>query len=313
MPAAEKGEVLIQNIYLSVEPAMRGWICDVGNYSAPVPVGDAMRSFATGIVIDSRHPDYVAGDYVTGMFGWQEYAVVAGTAIHRKLMPGPVPLSASLGVLGLNGMTAYFGLLDAGRPAEGETVVVSTAAGAVGSLVGQIARIKGCRTIGITGGEAKRRMCLDEFGYDEAVDYKSDSFEDTLATVLEGGVDVYFDNTAGNISDRVMSRLNRNARIVICGTASIAEWDPLPEGPRINRQMLVARATMQGFLVLDYADRYDEARAQLEQWIADGRLRFREDILTGLDAAPDAIAGLYRGENLGKRLVQIAAIPETHQ
>jgi len=304
--ALNADEVLVRNIYWSVEPAMRGWICDTGNYSEPVPVGSVMRSFSTGVVIESKHPDYRSGDHVTGMFGWQEYAVAAGDSVMRSLSSERVPLSTSLGVLGLNGLTAYFGLLEVAEPRPEDTVVVSTAAGSVGSCVGQIAALKGCRTIGITGGAEKVQICRSEFGFDHAIDYKSDSFQDQLADVCKSGVDVYFDNTAGAISDAVMARLNRGARIVVCGTASIAEWNPLPTGPRVNRQLLVARARMQGVLVLDYADRYQQALVELEQWIANGDIAYREDILRGAETAPDAIAGLYRGENLGKRLIQVA-------
>ncbi len=307
-PTLDDGEVLIRNIYLSVEPAMRGWVADEGNYSEPVAIGAVMRAFTTGQVVDSRHEDFVAGDYVTGLFGWQEYAAVDAATIIRKVSTERVPLSTSLGVLGLNGITAYFGLLESGQPVAGDTVVVSTAAGAVGSAVGQIAKLKGCKTIGITGGETKRRICLDEFGYDVAVDYKSAEFSEQLMQALDGGVDVYFDNTAGTISDAVLTRLNHKARVVICGTASISQWDPLPLGPRLNRQLLVARARIEGFLVLDYAQRYGEAVTELENWVAKGKLNYREDILDGIDQAPDSIAGLYRGDNMGKRLIQISQI-----
>lgn len=310
-PTLDDGEIVVKNIYLSVEPAMRGWLSDAGNYSAPIEVGSVMRAFTTGQIVESRNPDYVPGDYVTGLFGWQEYAAVDGATVIRTVSVDRVPLSTSLGILGLNGITAYFGLLESGQPQSGETVVVSTAAGAVGSAVGQIAKLKGCRTIGITGGAEKLAICLEEFGFEQAVDYKSDSFKDDLLQTLESGVDVYFDNTAGVITDAVMTRLNQKARIVICGTASISEWDPLPTGPRINRQLLVARARIEGFLVLDYASRYPEAVTALENWIVSGELKYREDILQGIEHAPDGIAGLYRGENMGKRLIQIADAPVT--
>ncbi len=308
-PAAN--QILVRNIYWSVEPAMRGWVSDVANYSEPVAIGAVMRSFCAGIVIASEHADYKAGDYVSGLFGWQDYACVDADAVVSRPSIERVPLSTSLGVLGLNGLTAYFGLLEVGEPESGETVVVSTAAGAVGSCVGQIARLHGCRTVGITGGAQKASICVDEFGYDHAIDYKSTSFEQDLSQACADGVDVYFDNTAGAISDAVMEKLNPGARIVVCGTASISQWDPIPAGPRVNRQLLVARARMQGILVLDYADRYDQARTQLEQWVAAGDLRYREDIARGVEAAPDAIAGLYRGENLGKRLIQVAELDGT--
>lgn len=306
VPNPVDGQVLVRNIYLSVEPAMRGWVSAIANYSEPVALGSIMRSLAVGRVEESRHPDFAPGDYVTGMFGWQDYAVVDVREIQRKVDGSGLPISTSLGVLGLNGLTAYFGLLDIGQPRAGETVVVSTAAGAVGSCVGQIAKIKGCRTVGIAGGPDKVRTCCEEFRYDCAVDYKADDFESALDAACPGGVDVYFDNTAGRISDAVMGHLNVGARVVICGTASIASWDPIPQGPRVERHLLVKRARMQGFLIFDYVERYPEALRQLESWVGGGQIRYREDILDGIEQAPGSIAGLYRGENLGKRLIRIA-------
>jgi len=300
------GQILVRNIYLSVEPAMRGWVSAVPNYSAPVALGSVMRSYAVGRVEASRHPDVHPGEYVTGLFGWQDYATVDVEGIQRKVAATGLPISTALGVLGLNGLTAYFALLDVGQPRAGETVVVSTAAGAVGSCVGQIAKIMGCRTVGIAGGPQKVRMCLDEFGYDAAIDYRVRDFETALDDACSGGVDVYFDNTAGRISDAVMRRLNVGARVVVCGTASVASWDPVPEGPRVERHLLTKRARMQGFLVSDYAPRFPEAWAQLEEWVRANRIRYREDVLEGIEHAPGAIAGLYRGENLGKRLIRIS-------
>src|SRR5512139_3880440 len=259
VPDPADGQVLVRNIYLSVEPAMRGWVSAVANYSEPVALGAVMRSLAVGRVEESRHPDFRPGDYVTGMFGWQDYAAAEGKAIQRKVVRTGLPISTSLGVLGLNGLTAYFALLEIGQPKPGETVVVSTAAGAVGSCVGQIAKIKGCRSVGIAGGPDKVRMCREEFRYDSAVDYKAEDFEPALAAACPGGVDVYFDNTAGRISASVMHRLNVGARVVICGTASVASWDPIPQGPRVERHLLVKRARMQGFLIFDYAKRFPEA------------------------------------------------------
>ncbi len=306
VPDLSDGQVLVRNIYLSVDPAMRGWVSAVANYSEPVALGAVMRSFAAGRVEESRHGDFHPGDYVTGMFGWQDYAVVDGKAIQRKVTATGLPLSTSLGVLGVNGLTGYFALLDIGQPKPGETVVVSTAAGAVGSCVGQIAKIKGCRSVGIAGGPNKARICREEFRYDAVVDYKADDFESALAAACSGGVDVYFDNTAGAVSDSVMRRLNVGARVVICGTASIASWDPIPPGPRVERHLLVKRARMQGFLVFDYVQRFPEALRELEGWVRSGQIRYREDILDGIELAPGSIAGLYRGENLGKRLIRIA-------
>ena len=306
VPGISDGQVLVRNIYLSVEPAMRGWVSAVPNYSEPVALGSVMRALAVGRVEQSRHPDFHPGDYVTGMFGWQDYAAVDPKAIQRKVAETGLPISTSLGVLGLNGLTAYFALLDIGQPKAGETVVVSTAAGAVGSCAGQIAKIRGCHTIGIAGGPDKVRKCLEEFCYDAAVDYKAREFESALDAACRGGVDIYFDNTAGRISDAVMRRLNVGARVVVCGTASVASWDPIPQGPRVERHLLTKRARMQGFLIFDYAHRFPEALAELESWVRAGRIRYREDVLDGIEHAPGSIAGLYRGENLGKRLIRIA-------
>lgn len=307
VPEPGEGQVLVRNIYLSVDPAMRGWIVDKVGYSAPVAIGEVMRSFASGRVEASRHPDFAIGDLVTGMFGWQDYSVVDGKAIQRKISETDLPLSTSLGVLGLNGITAYFGLLEIGQPKSGETLVVSTAAGAVGSCVGQIGKALGCRTIGIAGGVEKKRLCLDEFGFDAAVDYKSEDVDAALSKACPDGVDVYFDNTAGPISDAVLKQLRLGARVAICGTASISNWDPIPQGPRVERHLLVKRARMQGFVVFDFAQRYDEARTKLAEWVRDGTIKYREEILDGIEHAPGAIAGLYRGENLGKRLIRISA------
>ena len=309
MPVAEleEGQLLVRNTYLSVDPAMRGWVSAVANYADPVPLGSVMRSLAVGVVEASRDPDYQPGDCVLGMFGWQTRAAVDGSVVQRKISTDDIPCSTALGVLGHNGLTAYFALLDVGLPKSGETVVVSTAAGSVGSAVGQIAKIKGCRTVGITGGPRKVELCLSEFGYDAAIDYKSGDIDAALDSALPSGVDVYFDNTAGPISDAVMRRLNVGARIIVCGTASVASWDPPPRGPRVERHLLVKRARMQGFLIFDYADRFSEGLTHLATWVRDGRLRFREDILDGIEQAPGAIAGLYSGDNLGKRLIRLRA------
>jgi NADPH-dependent curcumin reductase CurA len=306
LPELRAREFLVRNDYLSVDPAMRGWVSAVANYSKPVGIGEVMRSFAAGEVVASRHPGYAEGDRVMGLLGWQEYAVSDGGSITRKIKETDLPLSLSLGILGLNGVTAYFGLLDVAQPRAGDTIVVSTAAGAVGSAVGQIAKIAGCRTVGIAGGPVKTNMCRELFAYDAAIDYKgSDDLEGALAAACPQGVNVYFDNTAGPISDSVMRQLATGARVVICGTASVASWEPPPAGPRVERHLLVKRARVQGFLVFDYQHRYEEAVSRLAAWVREGRLRYREDILDGIESCPGAIAGLYRGENLGKRLIRI--------
>ena len=304
MPVPGKGEVLVRNAYWSVDPAMRGWVNDAPNYLPPVPIGSVMRSFAVGRVQRSEHPGYRPGDAVTGMFGWQEWAAVPGSAIERRVDDG-LPISTALGVLGLNGVTAYFGLLDVGEPRAGDTVVVSTAAGSVGSCVGQIAGIAGCRTVGITGGPAKVALCREAFGFDVAIDYRAADFGQQLAAACPSGVDVYFDNTAGAVSDAVLAHLAPRARVVICGTASVSDWSPPPLGPRFERVVLVKRARIAAILAFDYKSRYPEALTRLAQWVREGRIAYREDILEGVEAAPGAIAGLYKGENLGKRLIRV--------
>ena len=306
LPEPENGEFLVRNLHLSVDPAMRGWVNDASNYSPPVPVGDVMRAIAVGQVIESRHPDYAPGDRVCGTFGWQLYAVSDGENVMRKLGTDEAKPSLALGVLGLNGLTAYFGLLDTCNPQAGETVVVSTAAGAVGSCVGQIAKIKGCRTVGIAGGPDKVARCLNEFGYDAAIDYQNTKdLGGELSAACPDGVNVYFDNTCGPISDAVFERLALHARITVCGTASLQEWDPIPMGPRVHRQLLVARARMTGFLIHDYKARIGEAVARLSAWTDSGALVSREHVLDGIDHAPGAIRMLYRGENTGKLIIKL--------
>jgi NADPH-dependent curcumin reductase CurA len=305
VPALRDGQFLVRNEFLSVEPAMRGWVSAVANYSKPVGLGEVMRSFAAGTVVQSRHAGFAEGDKVRGMLGWQQFAVSDGSNITRKIQEHDLPLSLSLGVLGLNGITAYFGLLDQGTPRPGDTVVVSTAAGAVGSAVGQIAKLSGCRTVGITGGPVKMKLCCEEFGFDTAIDFKAGDVGRALATAAPNGVNIYFDNTSGAISDAVYAQLAQGARIVICGTASVASWDPPPMGPRIERHILVKRAKMSGLLIFDYAHRYEDAVARLAQWVRGGKLRYREDIADGIEHCPDAIASLYRGENLGKKLIRL--------
>lgn len=300
------GQVLVRNEWLSVEPAMRGWVSAVANYAEPEPIGGVMRAFAAGRVAVSNDASLPVGTAVTGLLGWQEWAVADARSLERVDDLGELPLSAALGVLGINGITAHYGLLALGEPKPGETVVVSTAAGAVGSCVGQIAKLKGCRTVGIAGGETKRRRCVERYGYDAAIDYRAADFVERLAEACGGnGVAVYFDNTAGAISDAVLAHLAVGARVVVCGTASVAGWSPWPAGPRVERHLLVKRARMQGFVIFDHAEHRPVARADLARWIGDGRLVYDEDVLEGIEHAPDAIAGLYRGENLGKRLIRL--------
>ncbi len=299
------GQLLIRVSHWSVDPAMRGWANDVPNYSPPVELGTPMRAFAVGEVIASRHPGYAQGDVVEGLLGWQTYALSGGSNIGHKVTETDLPRTYALGIMGLNGTTAYFGATETLGAQAGDTVVVSTAAGAVGSAVGQISKILGCRTVGIAGGPEKTRQCLEEFGYDAAIDYKSQDVAAAVAEACPDGVNCYFDNTCGPISDAVMTRLAIGARIAICGTAAITDWDPLPVGPRVHRQLLVARARMQGLLIFDFADRLQEARDALAGWLRDGQLTVREHILDGPETAPGAIEMLYNGENTGKLIIQV--------
>lgn len=299
------GEIVVRNHYLSVEPAMRGWIADASNYSQPVEIGSVMRALAAGEVIASRSADVAVGDHVMGWFGWQEIAVVPASAVMRKVIARDLPLSLSLGVLGLNGITALLAFRKLGQPAAGNSVVVSTAAGAVGSIVGQLARLAGCRTVGITSGAAKMRACTESFGYDVALNYREPGLQAGVAAACPDGVDIYFDNTAGAISDSVMPNLAIGARIVVCGTAAISDWTVPQTGPRVERHILVKRARMQGFVIFDHAAEFDEAVEELAQRVRMGELAYREHILQGLDSCPDALAMLYRGENDGKLIIRL--------
>ncbi|MDB5975006.1 MAG: NADP-dependent oxidoreductase [Nevskia sp.] len=306
IPPIAEGEFLIHNEFLSADPAMRGWIADKSNYWPRIEVGDTMRAFSVGEVIESKNPAYGVGDKVMGIFGWQDYAAVKQPQVMRKVLEKDLPVSLSLGVLGLNGLTAYFGVNEVLRPKAGETVVVSTAAGGVGSAAGQIAKILGCRAVGVTGGAEKVRQCREEFGYDAVIDYKATKDLDAaFAEASPNGIDAYFDNTSGAIHDAVLRRINLRARIAICGTASYASWDPWNEGPRPERHLLVKRATMQGFLTTDFAARYEEAAAALAGWIRAGKLKYREDMHQGIESAPGSIEKLYSGENQGKLVIRL--------
>jgi len=308
VPEIAAGEFLVLNHYLSADPAMRGWITDSSNYWPQIQIGETMRAFSVGEVILSKNPKYAVGDLVMGIFGWQEYAAAGEKNVMVKIKEMDLPLSLYLGVLGLNGLTAYFGLLDVGQPKAGESIIVSTAAGAVGSCVGQIAKLKGCRTIGITGGPEKARQCLQEFSFDAAIDYKAvGDLDAAIEAVCPEGVDVYFDNTSGAISDAVLRHLRLGARIIICGTASYSSWNPWNMGPRPERHLLVKRARMQGFLTTDFSARFDQAVADLSGWVKSGKIRYREEMLVGIEHAPGSIHRLYAGANMGKLVMRLPA------
>jgi NADPH-dependent curcumin reductase len=305
-PVADPGdnEVAVEVLYLSLDPAMRGWLNEGESYVPPVGIGEVMRAFGVGRVLASRHPGFQEGDHVAGAFGMQRYAVVPPAGV-QKIDPELVPLTSYLNALGGPGMTAYFGLLEIGRPRDGQTVVVSAAAGAVGSIAGQIAKIKGCRAVGIAGGAEKCRIVTEEFGFDAAIDYKTGEVSRALRTECPDGIDVYFDNVGGPILEAALSNLARGARIVLCGAISQYNEGAM-RGPRNYMALLIKRARMEGFLVFDYADRYPEAAREIAGWIRDGKLRTREHIVDGLEAFPDALVMLYDGTNMGKLMLRLA-------
>jgi NADPH-dependent curcumin reductase len=304
VPSPGAGEFLIRVRLISLDPAMRGWMNAGRSYLPPVGIGEVMRALGGGEVVSSRHPDFSAGDQVTGNFGVQDFAVSDGSGVFQVSLE-VAPLTMYLSVLGVTGLTAYFGLLEIGRPEPGQTVVVSAAAGAVGMVVGQIAKIKGCRVVGIAGGPEKCRFIVEELGFDAAIDYKHEEVRTALRETCPDRVDVYFDNVGGEILDAVLTRLARHARIVICGSISQYNNDGPARGPANYMALLVDRARMQGFLVFDFASRYREAATQMAGWIAEGRLLSVEDIVTGLESFPETLLRLYRGENLGKLLLAV--------
>jgi NADPH-dependent curcumin reductase CurA len=306
VPSPGDGEVLVKTLLLSIDPAMRGWVADTRNYSEPVAIDSVMRSFGVARVEASRNPDYATGDLVVGAPGWQEWAALGAGDLYWRVDPEGAPLSASLGVLGITGLTAYVGMLEIGRPQATETVVVSTAAGAVGSVAGQLAAIAGARVVGITGSEAKRRICIDEFGFDECLNYRAaPDLAAAIAAACPGGVDVYFDSVGGAMLDGVLEHVNVGARIAICGTISQLPGQVVT-GPRVERRLLVQRALMQGFLATDHFHRADEITAKLAEWLHAGRLRHREHVYDALPSAPDALADVLAGRNLGKAVVRVA-------
>jgi NADPH-dependent curcumin reductase len=304
-PQPGEGQFLVGVEYISLDPAMRSWMNAGRSYIPPVEIGEVMRAAAIGRVVESRHPDYQVGERVNGAFGVQRYAVSDGSGVSRvetSVAPPPV----HLGTLGLSGLAAYFGLFEVGRPEPGQTVVVSGAAGSVGSVVGQIARIKGCRAIGIAGGPEKCGWLVDELGFDAASDYKAGDVRSELREHAPDRVDVFFDNVGGEILDTVLLRLARGARVVISGAISQYNATERPPGPANYMQLLVMRASMTGFVVFDYAKRYPEAVAELGGWLRTGELRSREDVVEGdIRQFPEVLLGLFRGENIGKLVLAV--------
>ena len=304
-PEPADGQFLVELEYLSVDPAMRAWLNPVRSYVPPVEIGEVMRAGGIARVVESHHPDFAVGDHVNGAFGVQRYAVSDGGGV-AKVDTAAAPAPVHLGTLGISGLTAYFGLLDVGRPQPGQTVVVSAAAGSVGNVVGQIARIQGCRAVGIAGGEEKCRWLTEELGFDVAVDYKAGDVRAALREAAPDRIDVFFDNVGGEILEAGLSRLARGARVVLSGALSQYNATEPPPGPRNYMNLLVMRASMTGFVIFDYADRYPEAAQQLGAWLRSGELLSREHVVQGdIAQFPDVLLGLFRGDNTGKLVLAL--------
>ncbi len=305
LPEPREGEFAVKISHLSLDPAMRGWMNEGKSYIRPVAIGEVMRAGGAGTVIASKHPDFDVGDLVAGNFGVQQYAISDGKGA-RKIDTRFAPVTTYLGALGMPGMTAYFGLLDIGKPKAGETVVVSGAAGAVGSVVGQIAKIKGCRVVGIAGGQDKCRYLTEKLGFDAAIDYKNEDVKAALKTHCPDGIHVYFDNVGGDILEAALGRIALHARIVICGAISQYNSTTPPKGPANYLSLLMNRASMTGMIVFDYADRYGEGAREMAQWIAQGKLVAKEDVVEGgIDAFPETLLKLFKGENFGKLVLAL--------
>ncbi|WP_325948640.1 NADP-dependent oxidoreductase [Pseudomonas putida] len=306
VPAEQPGEgqVLVRNLYLSLDPAMRGWMNEGKSYIPPVALGQVMRALGVGEVVASNHPGYQPGDYVSGALGVQDYFTGEPQGMH-KIDPNLAPLPRYLSALGMTGMTAYFALLEVGQPKAGDTVVISGAAGAVGSIVGQIAKIKGCRVVGIAGGAEKCQYLKDELGFDGVIDYKAEDVLAGLKRECPKGVDVYFDNVGGDILDAVLTRINFKARIVICGAISQYNNKEAVKGPANYLSLLVNRARMEGFVVMDYTKDYGKAALEIAGWLASGQVKSKEDVVEGLETFPETLLKLFSGENFGKLVLKV--------
>lgn len=310
VPVAGAGQLLLRTVFLSLDPYMRGRMSDAASYAAPVDIGATMIGATVCRVASSRHSGFAVGDWVLAYTGWQDYAISDGTGL-TKLDPKLAPPSYALGVLGMPGLTAYMGLLDIGAPKPGETVVMAAATGAVGSLVGQIAKLKGCRVVGIAGGPQKCQSAVDDLGFDACIDHHNPDLPALLAAACPDGIDVYFENAGGKVFDAVLPLLNTSARVPVCGLISGYNATALPDGPdrspMLMRTLLTRRIRMQGFIVFDdYGHRYPEFAKDMGQWLAQGKISFREDIVDGLENAPNAFIGLLEGKNFGKLIVRVA-------
>ena len=309
IPEPEEGEVLNRTVYLSLDPYMRGRMSDRASYAAPVELGSVMVGGGVSQVMQSNHPQFSAGDFVLGYDGWQAYSVVKGETL-RKLDPKQAPISYALGITGMPGMTAYFALLDVGQPQSGETVVISAASGAVGSVAGQIAKIKGCRVVGVAGSDAKCDYVVKELGFDECINRNTQDLSSALKAACPDGIDVYFDNTAGAILEAVLQQINLGARIPLVGLISQYNAENPPPGPNLM-PLLVKRALIKGFLVSDYQQRQAEFLNDVVQWLQVGKLKYKEDVVEDLENAPRAFIGLLQGKNFGKLIVKVGDDP-TH-
>lgn len=305
IPTITEGEVLIRTLYLSVDPYMRGRMIDAKSYIPPFQLNEVITGGVVGEVIESKSDSFQSGDVVLGNLNWAEYTAVSEKEI-RKIDPALAPITTHLGILGMTGLTAYFGLLDIGKPQQGETVVVSGAAGAVGSIVGQIAKLKGTKVVGIAGTDEKVDYLVSQLGFDAAVNYKKDTFADDLKNALPNGVDIYYDNVGGEVTDAVFQHLNKFARIPLCGSISSYNKESTDVGPRPQSTMIKTSALMKGFTVGDYAADFTIAATELGQWLAEGKLKYSETIIEGFEQIPDAFLGLFKGTNLGKQLVKVA-------
>jgi len=306
IPAPGEGQALVRNRYLSIDPAIRGWMNDAKSYLPPIAIGAPIRSGALAEVVGSRRDDLSPGDVIACLSAWEDYSLVGPRPDWRVVPPDlPLPLPAMLGVLGGNGLTAYFGLLEVGRPEPGQTVLVSAAAGGVGGVVGQLAKIHGCRAVGTCGGEEKGRWIVEDLGFDAAIDYRAGGVCEAIRAACPGGVDVYFDNVGGPILNAALGCINRGARVVLCGAIAQINAPTLPPGPSNYIRLLTQRARMEGFVTMDYARRWSEASAQLARWVLEGRLKHREHVVEGLERAPEALAMLFSGENRGKVVVRL--------
>jgi NADPH-dependent curcumin reductase CurA len=306
VPAIQEGQVLIKTLYLSVDPYMRGRMSDAKSYAKPYEVGKPFLGGAVGKIVESRNTRFQAGQYVEGTLQWAEYNISDGSTI-RKINQELAPITTALHVLGMPGLTAYFGLIYIGEPKEGETVVISGASGAVGTVVGQIAKLKGCRVVGIAGADDKCKFLTEELGFDAAINYKTvENLRKALKEACPNGVDVYFDNVGGKVSDAVMSLINFRSRTIICGQISQYNLEKPELGPRVAGQLLTTSSLMKGFIVSDYSMHNKEGLTQLSQWVREGKIQYRENIVEGFDNTVNAFLGLFRGDNTGKQLVKIA-------